>query len=174
MAVRRVRALAGRQEGATTETDHDGDADGDGDGRDVERAAIAEARAAARERLRRAVAGGDYEGLLDPALRRLFDTAAGVPGFTHEIGALRLAMARLLVEEDDPTRLATNLTKVTASIIRATQAQPRLASTVDPIQSALLAAIGELDDGEPDGSDDEPGDEDDEDDEEGGDGRWAS
>lgn len=105
-----------------------------------------EARTLARERIRRAMAGGDYDGLLDPALWRLLDLAAATSGFGREIGALRFAMARLLAEEEDPRQLATYLAKVTTMIVRATQAQRQSISTADdPIRAALLSAVDERD-----------------------------
>lgn len=120
-----------------------------------------EARALAQERLRRAVAGGDYDGLLDPALWRLLDAAAGGSGFGREIGALRFAMARLLAEEEDPRHLATHLARVTTMIVRATQAQRQAVPTEDdPIRVALAAAVDELDgvtNGDDEGTDDGEG-----------------
>ena len=113
-----------------------GEEDGD---RDV-------ARTLARERLRRAMAGGDYDGLLDPSLWRLLDAAAGGNGFGREIGALRFAMARLLVEEEDPRQLAASLARVASTIVRATQAQRKAVPTEDdPIRVALAAATDGLD-----------------------------
>ena len=104
------------------------------------------ARTLARERLRRAMAGGDYDGLLDPSLWRLLDAAAGGNGFGREIGALRFAMARLLVEEEDPRQLAASLARVASTIVRATQAQQKAVPTEDdPIRVALAAVTDELD-----------------------------
>ena len=126
-------------------------------------------RAEARRRLRHAIAGGDYDGLLDPALWRLFDTAAETTGFGREIGALRFAMARLLAEEEDPRHLATHLARVATTIVRATQAQGKGIAPDDPVRAALLAEIDALDgvSGEADDGDDrgEP-------DPEGGDDGW--
>ena len=112
------------------------------------------ARTAAQQRLRQAIAGGDYDGLLDPALWRLFDAAAETTGFGREIGALRFAMARLLAEEEDPRQLATQLARVTTTIVRATQAQGKATATDDPVRAALLAGLDELDGADGDDDDD--------------------
>ena len=129
-------------------------------------------RAAARQRLRQAIAGGDYDGLLDPALWRLLDVAAESTGFGREIGALRFAMARLLAEEEDPRHLATHLARVTATIVRATQAQGKALTADDPVRAALLAEIDELDGVSGDGEDD--GDDREEPDPGGGDDGWRT
>jgi len=148
-------ATAGRRgRGTTTGTQAEEDGADDEHDRDA-------ARAVARERLRRALAAGDYDGLLDPALWRLLDIAAASTGFGREIGALRFAMARLLAEEEDPRQLATHLARVATTIVRATQAQRRPdRDGDDPVRAALLAGLSELDgddDGGELGDDQEPG-----------------
>lgn len=140
------------------------------DDHDAAEAGRQAARTAARQRLRQAIAGGDYDGLLDPALWRLFDTAAEATGFGREIGALRFAMARLLAEEEDPRQLATQLARVTTTIVRATQAQGRPTPTDDPVRSALLAEIDRLDGSA--GEDDDRDDDECKEPETGGDDGW--
>lgn len=104
------------------------------------------ARTVIQERLRRAIAAGDYDRLLDPAFWRLLDSAAGTTSFDREIGALRFAMVRLLAEEEDPRHLATQLARVTATIVRTAQAQRHTTQNeVDPVRAALLTGLDDLD-----------------------------
>ncbi len=49
---------------------------------------------------------GDYRRLLGASLSNVIQQAAAPPGLDDEIGMLRVVMARLLVEEDDPAKLA--------------------------------------------------------------------
>ena len=120
---------------------------------------VAALRETSRARIRQAMAGGDYDGLLAPGLWRLFDAAAGATGFGREIGALRFAMARLLAEEEDPRHLATQLARVTTTIIRATQAHQMTGGTDDGVRSALLTVLDDLETGAPAfGPDDAPTD----------------
>src|SRR5262249_17983867 len=49
---------------------------------------------------------GSYFDLLDPQLRRILDQAAKEPKLPDEIGGIRIALARLLVEETGPSKLA--------------------------------------------------------------------
>lgn len=134
--------MTGRRLGGTTSRAH---------GREDEQTQGLEqdsGRRLALERLRRAAAVGDYDGLLDPALWRLLDAAALTVGFGREIGALRFAMARLLAEEQDPRQLSLHLSRITMTIVRATQARPPAAPAEDPVRAALLAEVGNLNDPE--------------------------
>ena len=147
-------ATASRR-GRGTVTETRGEEDDTDEGRDREAA-----RDLARERLRRGLAAGDYDGLLDPALWRLLDAAAASTGFNREIGALRFAMVRLLAEEEDPRQLATHLARVATTIVRTTQAQRQPdRDGNDPVRAALLAGLNELDgdDGSELDDDGEPG-----------------
>jgi len=129
---------AGRRMGGTTPRAQSKDRE------DEETPERDERRKRAVERLRLAVATGDYDGLLDPALWRLLDAAAETAGFGREIGALRFAMARLLAEEEDPRQLATHLSRVATTIVRATQARSPVAPAEDTVRAALLAGLGDL------------------------------
>ena len=60
------------------------------------------------------LATGDFDALLGRGLRRMLRSAAADPGLEIEIGAVRLALLRLLDEEADPARLATGVARLTA------------------------------------------------------------
>lgn len=129
---------AGRRVGGATSRAH---------GKEDEETSEQDARRRlALERLRRAAAEGDYDGLLDPALWRLLDAAALTVGFGREIGALRFAMARLLAEEEDPRQLSLHLARITMAIIRVTHARPPITPAEDPVRAALLAGLDDLGD----------------------------
>jgi hypothetical protein len=58
---------------------------------------------------------GDYRELFDPATSQVMAQAAAVRGLEDEIGALRVALARLLAEERDPNKLALSLARIVAA-----------------------------------------------------------
>ena len=83
---------------------------------------------AAVRKFRREVERGEYAAVFAGRMRELFEEQdRGV--FDEEIGALRVAMMRLLTEENDPTKLALALSRVTNAMVRATKAQEEVTST---------------------------------------------
>jgi hypothetical protein len=54
-------------------------------------------------------------------------SAAAEPGLETEIGAVRIALLRLLDEEADPARLATGVARLTAVAVQAGHLQARAA-----------------------------------------------
>jgi hypothetical protein len=85
-----------------------------------------EQRTLAVERFRKCVERGDFATIFANKMEQLFDQHNGNAVFQDEIGALRVAMMRLLVEENDPVALASALSKVTNATIRAVKAQEEL------------------------------------------------
>jgi hypothetical protein len=75
----------------------------------------ANGHAAFRARL----ATGDYEEVIGAALRRVLQGAAASPALDAEVGALRVALARLIREERDPSRLAAGVARVADVALRA-------------------------------------------------------
>ncbi|HEV2109045.1 MAG TPA: hypothetical protein VGR16_12345, partial [Thermomicrobiales bacterium] len=73
---------------------------------DAEQALAGEADSEAAHEFRRRVAHGEYQDLFDTALARIIAQAAAQQGLDDEIGAVRYALARLLAEERDASRLA--------------------------------------------------------------------
>lgn len=88
-----------------------------------ERAAAHRARSA---EFRRRLAEGDYRSLFDEQIARAMAQAATGEGVFDELGALRFVMARLLFEEDDLTRLATNVARVAGVAVQTARAQKLL------------------------------------------------
>lgn len=100
-------------------------------------------RAAAEFRAR--VTRGSYRGLFDPHLSRIVAQAAEERDLTAEIGALRLALAGLLAQEDDPTKLALGVARLSDASVRATRARAALAETLDDdLTLALTKALIEI------------------------------
>jgi hypothetical protein len=115
----------------------------DGDDRGPPLDDESEAGALFRERLAR----GDYRSLLDPALWEVITAAGAERGLANEIGLLRVVLARLLVEERDPGRLAQNSARVAGVLVQAARAQRALSGEMaDGLAEAvthILAEFGE-------------------------------
>ena len=75
---------------------------------------------------RRRLAEGDYRSLFDEQIGRAMVQAASGEGVFDELGALRFVMARLLFEEDDLSRLATNVARVAGVAVQTARAQKLL------------------------------------------------
>ena len=93
------------------------------------------------------LASGDYAAFLGRGLRRMLRGAAADPGLEIEIGAVRLALLRLLDEEADPTRLATGVARLTA--VAAQAGRLRALSAADgglaEVRAILQRELDELD-----------------------------
>ncbi|MGI8977064.1 MAG: hypothetical protein ACR2GS_10120 [Thermomicrobiales bacterium] len=104
-----------------------------------------------RSKFRERVERGDYAGLFDDHLSQVMRqaaTAVAERGLTDEIGALRYVLARLLMEEDDLTKLAANVTRVTSVAVQAARAQRAISGEVaQGLTSALTQILTELDEG---------------------------
>lgn len=97
------------------------------------------------EEFRRRLADRDYRGLYGAALAAVLDQAAAERGLADEIGALRVTLARLLVEEQDPTRLATAVARVAGVAVQAARAQRTLAGEqAEGLTAALAQVLAEL------------------------------
>jgi hypothetical protein len=83
-----------------------------------------EAREGAAKRFRQKVERGDFALLFADRMEALL--SEDKRGFQDELGALRVSMMRLLLEENDPTKLAMALSAVTNAQVRAAKAQEQL------------------------------------------------
>lgn len=64
---------------------------------------------------------------------------------SEEIGALRVVLARLLAEEEDPARLATSIPRVVDAVVRAVRAQRTISGdSADSLTMALTQVLIEL------------------------------
>ncbi|HEV2107018.1 MAG TPA: hypothetical protein VGR16_02005, partial [Thermomicrobiales bacterium] len=86
------------------------------------------------------------QDLFDTALARIIAQAAAQQGLDDEIGAVRYALARLLAEERDASRLALGVARLTRAAVAAScerresrQEQP------DPLTEAMSRILADLD-----------------------------
>ena len=96
-----------------------------------------EGLAAFRARL----AGGDYDAVLGPGLRGTLRGAAADAGLEAEIGALRLALVRLLDEERDPSRLAAGVARVAGVAVQAARLRQGGDADAEEIRAVMLRAL---------------------------------
>lgn len=103
-------------------------------------------RARRAQRFRERLEAGNYRALFDDYLARVIAQAAAERGVLEEIGALRLVLARLLVEEDDLTKLAANVARVASVAVQAARAQRAIAGEVaQSLTEALTRILIEMD-----------------------------
>jgi hypothetical protein len=82
---------------------------------------------------------------VDAALRRLESATAGPETLVDEIGALRLVLARLLADEDDPARLASSIPRIVDTTVRAIRAQRTLSGALaESLTEAMTQLLIEL------------------------------
>ena len=124
-----------------------------GYGRDVEaalrrvtaamtRAVGEQERAAAAKGFWRRVARGDHGELFDEALREATAQATEERGLTEEIGVLRLAMMRLLMEEGDAVTLAREVSRLTDRSVRAVKRREEIKGEVgDEVVGAVRRMV---------------------------------
>ena len=83
------------------------------DGGEIDEETAEERRRRAAAEFRARVAGGEYRGLFDHRLGEIMAQAGRDRGLADEIGALRVALARLLAEEEDAGKLALGIARIT-------------------------------------------------------------
>lgn len=99
-----------------------------------------EERLTAAIRFRQRVQRGDFAALFAGKFRELIQQAGLEEGLTNEIGALRLAVVRLIMEEEDPTKMATALSKVTNATVNAMKAQEVLSDQREELKYEIKQA----------------------------------
>jgi hypothetical protein len=103
-------------------------------------------RAAAAAEFRRRLDAGDYRRLFDETLREVIAQAAAERGLVDEIGALRVVLARLLLEEDDLSKLVAGVARLASVTVQATRAQRAIAGEqADGLTDAIAQILAELD-----------------------------
>ena len=91
---------------------------------------------------------GDYRQLLGAALSSVIQQAAAPPGLDDEIGMLRVVLARLLVEEDDPAKLAAGAARIAHVAVQAARARHVLqGDQAENLTDAITQILTELDGG---------------------------
>jgi hypothetical protein len=91
---------------------------------------------------------GDYRGLFGERLAGVMEQAAAEAGVGDELAVLRIVMARLLAEEDDPVVLAKAISRVAAVSIQAARIQRAISGQVaESLTDAITTILAELDGG---------------------------
>jgi hypothetical protein len=88
------------------------------------------------------LARGEYRALFEPSLNEVMHQAAEARALVDEIGAVRVALAKLLAEEEDASKLATGVARLASVAIQAAKAQRSLSGeAVDGVTDALAHII---------------------------------
>ena len=88
---------------------------------------------------------GRFNTVLGHALRRTIRDAATDPGLDAEVGALRLALARLLTEERDPSKLAAGVSRLTAVAVQAARLRQPTDDGLAEIREHFTRVFAEID-----------------------------
>ena len=113
----------------------------------LEREAVERRQAAAAE-FRQRLEAGDYRGLFGERLGELMAQAAADGGVTDELAVLRIVMARLLAEEEDPVTLAKAVSRVASVSIQAARAQRAITGQLaEGLTDAMTTILAELEAG---------------------------
>ena len=91
---------------------------------------------------------GAYRDLFGDRLGPLMEQAASEAGVGDELGALRIVMARLLAEEDDPVTLAKAVARVASVSIQAARAQRAISGQLaEGLTEAITQILSEFEGG---------------------------
>ncbi|MEA2598502.1 MAG: hypothetical protein QOF01_4971 [Thermomicrobiales bacterium] len=102
--------------------------------------------ATAAAEFRRRLDEGDYRRLFDEKLREVIAQAAAERSLADEIGALRVVLARLLLEEDDLAKLVPGVARLTSVTVQAARAQRAIVGEqADGLTEAIAQILAELD-----------------------------
>lgn len=99
-----------------------------------------------RAEFKRRLEAGNYRELFGSDVSRMIDQAVQENGVDTELGALRVVMARAMVEIDDPGEQARVVASVTSAIGRLLRTQHLLSGAlVSTVSGAVMALLQELD-----------------------------
>jgi hypothetical protein len=93
------------------------------------------------DRFRAALTAGNYNAIVGRGPRRSLRAAAADTSLEPEIGALRLALLRLLNEERDPGRLAAGIARLSSVAIQAARHRSGTDSGGDELRQTLLREL---------------------------------
>ncbi len=93
----------------------------------------------------RRLSDGTYVDQVGIRLTNMITDAAQIEGLDNELGALRLVLNMLLTTEQDPTRLASGVPKVTGAIVQILRAQRLLDDRqAESLNDAIATILEEL------------------------------
>jgi len=111
---------------------------------DVPDGGIVDERAQRAEAFARLVRAGRHEELIEGTLRRVMDGLAGERTLLPEIGALRLQLQRVVAVDaldGDPHQVATTMTRMVDTIVRAMRMQHALSGNLAETVSAAFTTV---------------------------------
>ena len=94
-----------------------------------------------RERFRERVELGRYDDLLDLPVRKVLREGAAIRGIDEELGAIRFALAKLLAEELDASKLAAGVARLTSAAVQAMKLGQAMGDATDESLADLLNQI---------------------------------
>lgn len=100
-----------------------------------------ERRDRAAEAFQQRLERGTYRDLFDQRIAGVIARAGSEGSLKDEIGALRLVLARVLAEEEDPARLATSIPRIVDAVVRAVRAQRTLSGTMAEDLTEVLTQV---------------------------------
>lgn len=108
----------------------------------------AERRQAAAAAFRARLDAGDYRGLFGERIDGLMQQAAAAVSVDDELAVLRIVLARLLTEEEDPVTLAKAVARITAVSIQAVRTKRLLSGQVaEGLTEAITQILAEFEAG---------------------------
>ena len=103
-----------------------------------------ERRAMALRAFRERLARGEYRGLFEPPLGEVLSQAAAEQGLADEVGAVRVALARLLTEEEDASKLAVGVARLVGVAIQAVKTRRAIGEGTEGTSDELTAALSRM------------------------------
>ena len=94
-----------------------------------------------RECFHERVAQGRYDELLDRPMRDVLREGAAIRGVDEELGAIRFALAKLLAEELDASKLASGVARLTSAAVQAMKMGQSISDETDESLADLLNQI---------------------------------
>jgi hypothetical protein len=89
-------------------------------------------------RFRKRLNAGNYHALMGLGLRRTLSDAAADTSLEVEVGALRLALSRLLIEEPDPSRLAAGTARIASVAVQAARLRASTVADHSDLRQSIL------------------------------------
>lgn len=93
------------------------------------------------DRFRAALSAGNFNAIVGRGPRRTLRAAAADTSLEPEIGALRLALLRLLNEERDPARLAAGIARLSSVAIQAARLRSGTDTGCDQFRQTFLREL---------------------------------
>ena len=96
------------------------------------------------QRFRDRVRAGSYDAVIGHGLQSVIRGAAAETGLEPEIGALRVALGRLLNEEDDASKVAAGAARIAAVALQAARLRGGPDSEFEAIRALVLRELDAL------------------------------